>query len=245
MTDLPGSEGSRSQKKRILIVDDHPFFRKGLRQAFDGIEDVKVVGEACNGFEAVDLARRLKPDVILMDMQMAGLDGVQATRMILAEDPNARVIVLTAFARDDYVFDALRAGARGYLLKGVDEQTLADAVRAVVQGDVHLDGSVAGDVVKEFRRLSQVEQAALKNPARAANQTAPGAAAQTKHDLTPGEMEVLCLVARGEDNQGIARRLGLSEKTISNRMTTIYEKLQVATRIQAALVALRNGWVEL
>ena len=202
-----------------------------------------MVGEAKDGPEVVERARVLNPDVILMDIQMPGFDGVQATRMIFEENPKSHVIVLTAFRKDEYVFEAIKAGAQGYLLKGVDEETLTDAVRAVYRGEVIVDSQVAGDLLKEFRRLSEFEEitrrAAPSGAGAGLNQV------ETMQPLTDGEMDVLRLVAGGDDNAAIARHLNLSERTITNRLGTIYEKLQVNSRIQAALFALRSGWVKL
>ena len=228
---------------RLLIADDHQFFRWGLCQACTSEEDFEVVGEAKDGPEVVERARVLKPDVILMDVQMPGFDGVQATRMIFDENPKSHVIVLTAYRKDEYVFEAIKAGAQGYLLKGVDEETLADAVRAVYRGEVIVDAQVAGDLLKEFRRLSEFEE--ITRRAAPSGSAAGLPQVDLMQPLTDGEMDVLRLVAQGDDNAAIARHLNLSERTITNRLGAIYEKLQVNSRIQAALFALRSGWVKL
>lgn len=228
---------------RLLIVDDHRFFRWGLRLACEFEADFEVVGEAENGQEAVELARVLRPDVVLMDVRMPVSDGVQATDAITKKHPETRVIVLTAFQNDEYVFEAIKAGARGYLLKGVDEQALIEAVRAVHRGDVLIDAHVAASVLEEFRRLALVEREAVT---QAANTEGKERLAEIEMErLTEGEMNVLRLVAQGEDNQTIAERLSLSTKTITNRLSSIYQKLQVNSRTQAALYALRKGWVRL
>ena len=213
---------------RLLIADDHRLFRQGLRQLCELLGGFEVVGEAENGQEAVDLARRLKPDVILMDINMPILDGVQATHFITEENPSARVIILTMYRQDQYVLEAIKAGARGYLLKDIDEQELVDAVRAIHQGEAMINPSLASKVLDEFRRLSE-------------------AVAETEgiEQLTQGEMEVLRLVAQGADNKTIAQRLALSERTVANRLSNVYQKLHVNSRTQAALVALRRGWATL
>jgi DNA-binding NarL/FixJ family response regulator len=213
---------------RLLIADDHRLFRQGLRQLCELLGDFEVVGEAENGQEAVDLARRLKPDVILMDINMPILDGVQATHFITEENPSARVIILTMYRQDQYVLEAIKAGARGYLLKDIDEQELVNAVQAIHQGEAMINPSLASKVLDEFRRLSE-------------------AVAETEgiEQLTQGEMEVLRLVARGADNKTIAQQLALSERTVANRLSNVYQKLQVNSRTQAALVALRRGWATL
>jgi len=212
---------------QVLIADDHRLFRQGLRYVCES-GGLGVVGEAENGQEAVELTRHLKPDVVLMDIQMPVLDGVQATALIAEESPTTRVIVLTMYRQDQYVFEAIKAGARGYLLKDIDGQELVEAVRAVHRGEALVNPSLATRLLEEFRRLSQ-----------ATGQE------ETMEALTPGEMEVLRLVAQGADNKTIAERLALSERTVANRLSEIYQKLHVNSRTQAALVALRRGWVAL
>jgi NarL family two-component system response regulator LiaR len=213
---------------RLLIADDHRLFRRGLCQICEILGGFEVVGEAKNGQEAVDLACRLKPDVILMDINMPVLDGVQATRLITEENPSARVIILTMYRQDQYVLEAIKAGARGYLLKDIDEQVLVDAVHAVRRGEAMINPSLATRVLDEFRRLSQAV-----------------AAVEDIEGLTQGEMDVLHLVAQGADNKTIAKRLVLSERTVANRLSNVYQKLHVNSRTQAALFALRRGWATL
>ena len=213
---------------RVLIADDHRLFRQGLRQICETVGGFEVVGEAENGQVAVDLARQLKPDVILMDINMPVLDGVQATSFIAENTPAVRVIILTMYRQDRYVFEAIKAGARGYLLKDIDEQNLIDAIRAVYRGEALINPSMAARLLDEFRRLSQ----------------ASATTADTEN-LTPAEMEVLRLVAQGADNKAVADQLALSERTVANRLSGIYEKLHVNNRTQAALFALRRGWAQL
>ena len=210
---------------RVLIADDHRLFRLGLRQACESAGDFEVVGEAEDGQEAVELARRCRPDVVLMDIQMPILDGVEATRRIVENDPSVRVIMLTIYRRDRYVFEAIKAGARGYLLKDVDEGELLEAVRAVHRGEALINPSLATRLLDEFRRLGQ--------------------AAADVERLTQGEMDVLRLVAQGASNKEIAAQLHLAESTVSNRLSNIYQKLHVNSRTQAALLALRRGWAKL
>lgn len=213
---------------RVLIADDHRLFRQGLRQICETVGRMQVIGEAENGNEAVELARQLQPDVILMDIQMPALDGVEATRLITEHNPSARVIILTMYKQDQYVFEAIKAGARGYLLKDIDERELVEAVQAVHRGEALINPALAARLLDEFRRLSQA-----------------AAGAGDVEPLTPGEMDVLRLVAQGADNKTIAGRLAISEKTVANRLSEIYQKLHVANRTQAALLALRRGWATL
>ena len=211
---------------RVLIADDHRLFRQGLRYVCQA-GGIEVVGEAEDGWEAVRLARQLRPDVVLMDIRMPGLDGVEATRLITANQPEVRIIILTMYRQDQYVFEAIKAGARGYLLKDIDEKELVEAIHAVHRGDALINPTLAARLLEEFRRLSQ------------------GEAPEGTEELTEGEMQVLRLVAQGADNRTVAERLAISERTVANRLSEIYRKLHVNNRVQAALVALRRGWVSL
>jgi len=212
----------------VLIADDHRLFRLGLRQACESADDLEVVGEASDGREAVEMVRRFHPDVVLMDVNMPDLDGVEATRRIVAFDPSVRIVMLTIYRQDRYVFEAIKAGARGYLLKDVDEHELLDAIRAVHRGEALINPALATRVLEEFRRLSRA----------AAEDT-------DVEQLTDGERDVLRLVAQGASNKEIAARLHLAESTVSNRLREIYQKLQVNNRTQAALLALRRRLVRL
>lgn len=213
---------------RVLLADDHRLFRQGLRQICEILGGFKVVGEAEDGRVAVNLTRKLQPDVVLMDINMPVLDGVKATSLITKDNPSVRVIILTMYRQSYNAFEAIKAGARGYLLKDADEQELVDAVRAIHRGESLIDPGLATKVLDEFRRLSQV-RAEVGNMER----------------LTQGEMDVLRVVAQGADNKTTAERLNLSENTVANRLSNIYQKLHVNNRTQATLFALRRGWVAL
>lgn len=209
----------------ILIADDHTLVRQGLRQLCEGLGGFTVVAEAQNGAQAVALARSARPDVILMDIVMPGVDGVEAIRQIIATCPTARIIALTMYREEQYMLDAIRAGARGYLLKTIDAGELIAAIESVHRGDYLIDPLIAARVLSELH-LALPDLAQVK-------------------PLTEGEMAVLRLVTRGADNQEIARALNYSVHTVANRLRTIYEKLHVTNRTQAALYALRQAWVTL
>jgi DNA-binding NarL/FixJ family response regulator len=211
---------------RILIADDHTLMRQGLRQLCEGLGGFTVVAEAENGAQAVTLARTTQPDVILMDIVMPGLDGVEAIRQIVGEIPAARIIALTMYRQEQYMLDAIRAGARGYLLKTVDARDLIAAIEAVHRGEYLIDPIIAARVLSELH-LGMPPQAPRVEP------------------LTEGEMAVLRLVAQGVENEHIAQALYYSVYTVANRLRTIYEKLHVTNRTQAALYALRHGWAAL
>jgi len=204
---------------RILIADDHTLVRQGLRQLCEGVGGFVVAAEAENGDQAVALARSAQPDVILMDIIMPGVDGVQAIRQIMSETPTARIIALTMYRQEQYMLDAIRVGARGYLLKTVDARDLMAAIEAVCRGDYLIDPVIAARVLSELH-LPTPPQVPRAEP------------------LTESEMAVLRLVAQGVDNQSIAQSLHYSVYTVANRLRTIYEKLHVTNRTQAALYAL-------
>ena len=211
---------------RILLVDDQRLIREGLRVLLELEPGLEVVGEAGDGKEALEAYAALQPDVVLMDVRMPGIDGVEATRRLRERWPEARIIILTTFDDDAYVFEGLRAGALGYLLKDVSGNELAEAVRTAAAGGAPLSPSVARKVVAAFSRLSP--------PARPPDEGLP-------EPLSEREKEVLRLLAQGLTNREIARRLVLAEGTVKNYVTTILQKLGVRDRTQAALRARQMG----
>ena len=213
---------------KILLVDDQPLFREGLSTLLSVHPDFEVVGEAANGAEAIRLARSLLPLVVLMDLQMPVLDGVAATRRLHEEQPNCRVIVLTTFDDDELVFDGLRAGAVGYLLKDAPSEKLAEAIRVAARGETFLQPSVAAKVVAEFARLS-------RKTVTAANSVI--------EPLSEREIEILRLIAQGASNREIAGTLFLAEGTVKNHVTSILGKLEARDRTQAALKARDCGLI--
>ena len=208
---------------RTLIADDHPHFRDGLRALLLSAPDVKVVGEARDGEEAIRLAVRLQPDVILMDLNMPGTGGIEATRRILHTSPHISVLVVSMYEDDDSVFAALKAGARGYLLKGALKAEILRAIRAVTSGEAIFGPAIA-------RRIMQYFSAPRRDVPR-----------EAFPELTDREREILELIARHETNPEIARRLHLSQKTVRNHVSNIFTKLQVSDRAQAVVRAREAG----
>lgn len=207
---------------RVLIADDHPLFRKGMRTLLSADPGVASIGEAETGEEAVRRALELQPDVVLMDLQMPGGSGVQATRDILAAAPAIRILVVTLFEDDDSVFLALRAGARGYVLKDTDEEEMLRAIRAVANGEAIFSPAIATRVLAYFAA-----------PRRSAPEVFP--------TLTDREREILGLIAQGRSNAAIAATLSLSPKTVANHVSNIFGKLQVADRAEAIVRAREAG----
>ena len=213
---------------RILVADDHTLFRKGLRSLLEHLTGMEVVGEAATGSEAVTLAEELVPDVVLMDIKMPGLSGIEATKRVLQENPHIGIILVTMFDDAESVFSGMRAGARGYVLKGAEPQDLKNAIEAVYRGEVLLSSAIAAKLLHRFDRAGEPRQAGIPY-----------------EELTPRELEVLGLAAEGLRNKEIATRLVLSEKTVKNRISNVFAKLQVNDRTQAVLHALRTGLIRL
>jgi DNA-binding NarL/FixJ family response regulator len=218
---------------RVVLADDHPLFREGVASLLERSGDAVLVGEAATGEEAVRLADELLPDIVLMDLKMPGMGGTEATRRIVGRNPHIGVIVLTMFEDDESVFAALKAGARGYVLKDADRGMLLEAIRAVARGEALLGPSVAGRVLEQFAQASP-HVPVSSGPASSVR---PG----SFDGLTPRELEVLGLIARGLRNREIAGRLVISERTVGNHISNIFSKLQVADRAQAIVRARQAG----
>lgn len=206
---------------RVLIVDDHAIVRSGLRALLDTEPDIQVVGEAADGRQAVAMSAQFGPDVILMDLEMPVMDGIEAIREIAAAEGGSRILVLTSFATDDKVFPAIKAGAIGYMLKSTGPKELTDAIRRVDKGESSLDPLVARKLLEELAR--------------------PPAQPKAEDPLTQREEEVLLLIAKGYSNMQIATELVISETTVRSHVSNILGKLHLASRTQAALYALREG----
>jgi DNA-binding NarL/FixJ family response regulator len=213
----------------VLIADDQALVRVGLRKIFDAESEIDIVGEAGDGEDSVSEARRLRPDVVLMDIRMPVLDGIEATRRIVTAQPNTRVLILTTFGLDTYVYDALRAGASGFMLKDAPPEEIAAAVQIVARGDALLAPAVTRAVIEEFARQQQ------------ASASAPPPAAVA--ELTPREREVFELLARGLSNPEICKQLVITEATAKTHVARILQKLDLRDRVQAVIYAYETGLV--
>jgi NarL family two-component system response regulator LiaR len=211
------------QKIRILLADDHTILRKALREIIEKQCDMTVVGEARDGVEAMEKAEELAPDVILMDIRMPILDGVKAIRLIRAQDKHVGIVVLTMFNNEQLVFEAIKAGAQGYILKDAELDELLEAIRGVQRGDPMIDSSIAGRVLVEFCNLTRKQKS------------------RDFLDLSERETEILQLVAQGATNKEIAEMLFVSEYTVRNALSIIFQKLHVNNRTEAAVHALQEG----
>ena len=214
------SEAQRSIK--ILVVDDHPLFRKGIAYMLSSQADMDVVGEANDGFEALILVKEKMPDLILMDIQMPNCNGLEATRLIMQEMPYVKIVMLTFSDDDQSLFEAIKSGAQGYLLKDLEPEELADMLRGVFRGEAPIARTTASRILREFGRQNRSEGVGAR-------------------DLTPREVEMLRLIASGASNQEIAETLVITEHTVKNHLRNILDKLHLKNRVQAAVFAVREG----
>jgi len=210
---------------RILLADDHVLFRKGLTALLGSRPDIQIVGEARDGLEAIDAAREFLPDVILMDVNMPRCDGLEATRRIKREMPHVKIVILTVSDDDQHLFEAIKSGAQGYLLKDLEPYQLYDLLESISRGEAPLSGVIAAKILKEFT-----------NPSGATTQEA-----EVIDELTPRETQILQLVAKGKSNKDIADELVISENTVKIHIRNILEKLHLKNRIQAAVYAVSQG----
>jgi DNA-binding NarL/FixJ family response regulator len=213
---------------RVLLVDDQALLREGFRMILDAQEDIEVVGEAADGALGVELVRSLTPDVVLMDIRMPGTDGLEATRALAADGLATRILILTTFDRDEYVYEAFQAGASGFLLKDVPRSQLIGAVRTIAAGDKLLSPSITGRLIEEF----------VRRPPR------PDGTPPQLGELTERELDVLRLVARGLSNNEIANELIVSEATVKTHVAHILAKLNLRDRVQAVVLAYESGLVQ-
>jgi RNA polymerase sigma factor (sigma-70 family) len=213
---------------RILLVDDHVLFRKGVAALLSERRNIQIVGEAGDGLEAIKVARETLPDIVLMDIEMPNCDGLEATRQIKREMPHVNIIILTVSDDDHNLFDAIKIGAKGYLLKDLDPHQLYDMLESISLGEAPLSGVIAAKILKEFSQPSTESQDAI----------------DVVEDLTTREIDILQLVVEGMTNKEIASALNISENTVKIHLRNILEKLHLQNRIQAAVYAVRQGLVD-
>lgn len=224
-------------KTSIIIIDDHQLFREGVKRILDFESSFEVVAEGDDGSEAMGLVEKYRPDVVIMDINMPTMNGVEATKVLINRYPDTKVIILSIHDDENYVQHALRTGAQGYLLKEMDADALIEAVRVVADGGSYLHPKVTHNLVKEYRRLAAEENTG-HDMVQAPEIRRP------LHLLTRRECEVLQLLADGQSNRSIGESLYISEKTVKNHVSNILQKMNVNDRTQAVVLAIKNGWVE-
>ncbi|NHM29976.1 response regulator [Neobacillus terrae] len=223
---------------KIVIIDDHQLFREGVKRILEFEKSFQVVAEGDDGSQALDLIEEHQPDVVIMDINMPQINGVEATGMITEKYQDAKVIILSIHDDENYVMHALQTGARGYLLKEMDADALIEAVKVVADGGSYLHPRVTHNLVNEYRRLLASGEEAVSSGLRGIEIRRP------LHLLTRRECEVLQMLADGKSNRGIGEALYISEKTVKNHVSNILQKMNVNDRTQAVVVAIKNGWVE-
>lgn len=226
-------------KTSIVIIDDHQLFREGVKRILDYEATFQVVAEGDDGEQAVALVEQYKPDVVIMDINMPNLNGVEATKQLIESYPETKVIILSIHDDESYVTHALKTGANGYLLKEMDADSLVEAVKVVADGGSYLHPRVTHNLVREYRRLAVVSGQSMSSHPHIEMEIR-----RPLHILTRRECEVLQLLADGKSNRGIGDDLFISEKTVKNHVSNILQKMNVNDRTQAVVVAIKNGWVE-
>ena len=234
---------STSLPIRVLVVDDQSLIREGLAIILDSQPDIQVVGQAKDGRQAVKIAAQLEPDVVLMDIRMPLMDGIKATRQIKETHPQIQVVILTTYSEDELIFEGLRAGAVGYLLKDITRNQLAEAVRGAARGEAQIDPAIASQVLAEFQRMANALRRLGGQPTRLTDSTLDDFAPM--ETLTPREETILRLLTEGLTNAGIAERLHLSEGTVKNYVSEILSKLHANDRTHAVVLAIKHGLLDL
>ncbi|MCD1260855.1 response regulator transcription factor [Paenibacillus athensensis] len=230
---------------RIIIADDHQLFREGVKRIINMEEDMEVIGECGDGIQVIELCNQITPDIVLMDINMPLENGVVATERLKLIFPDVKVIILSIHDDESYVFETLRKGASGYLLKDMEAESLINAIRSVVAGHAYIHPKVTGKLINQLRRMTYLDDAGVVGPGQGVKDAGLKYIHNANSPLTKREAEVLRLMAEGKSNKLIGEFLYISEKTVKNHVSSILQKMEVDDRTQAVIIAIKNGWVTL
>ncbi|GIP35589.1 response regulator transcription factor [Paenibacillus sp. J2TS4] len=230
---------------KLLLADDHQLFREGVKRIINMESDLEVIGECGDGIQVIELCNSLNPDIVLMDINMPVENGVTATQRLKEIFPSIKVIILSIHDDESYVFETLRKGASGYLLKDMEAESLINAIRSVVSGHAYIHPKVTGKLINQLRRMTYLEESGSPIDGSADKEAGVKYIHSPNSPLTRREAEVLRLMAEGKSNKAIGEFLFISEKTVKNHVSSILQKLEVDDRTQAVIIAIKNGWVTL
>ncbi|MDR6553616.1 response regulator transcription factor [Paenibacillus qinlingensis] len=237
--------GSHKRNVHIVIADDHQLFREGVKRIINMEDDMEVIGECGDGIQVIELCNQITPDIVLMDINMPLENGVIATERLKLIFPDIKVIILSIHDDESYVFETLRKGASGYLLKDMEAESLINAIRSVVAGHAYIHPKVTGKLINQLRRMTYLDDAGVVGTGTGVKDSALKYIHNTNSPLTKREAEVLRLMAEGKSNKLIGEFLYISEKTVKNHVSSILQKMEVDDRTQAVIIAIKNGWVTL
>lgn len=232
-------------KIKILLADDHQLFREGLKRILNMEDDLEVIGECGDGIQVIEFCNHTLPEIVLMDINMPVENGVTTTERLKAMFPNVKVIILSIHDDESYVFETLRKGATGYLLKDMEAESLINAIRSVVQGHAYIHPKVTGKLINQLRRMTYLDEMGIVSGAAATKEVGVKYTAGEESPLTRREAEVLRLMAEGKSNKTIGEYLFISEKTVKNHVSSILQKMEVDDRTQAVIQSIKYGWVTL
>jgi two-component system, NarL family, response regulator DegU len=233
------------RKVKVLLADDHQLFREGLKRILNMESDLEVIGECGDGIQVLEFCNRQKPDVVLMDINMPIENGVVATERLREIFPEIKVIILSIHDDESYVFETLRKGATGYLLKDMEAESLTNAIRTVAEGHAYIHPKVTGKLINQLRRMTYLDEIGATSGAAASRETVTKLIPKGNNPLTRREAEVLRLMAEGKSNKTIGENLFISEKTVKNHVSSILQKMEVDDRTQAVISSIKFGWVTL
>ncbi|MNY19709.1 Transcriptional regulatory protein DegU [compost metagenome] len=237
--------GSHKRNVHIVIADDHQLFREGVKRIINMEDDMEVIGECGDGIQVIELCNQITPDIVLMDINMPLENGVIATERLKLIFPDIKVIILSIHDDESYVFETLRKGASGYLLKDMEAESLINAIRSVVAGHAYIHPKVTGKLINQLRRMTYLDDAGVVGTGTGVKDSALKYIHNANSPLTKREAEVLRLMAEGKSNKLIGEFLYISEKTVKNHVSSILQKMEVDDRTQAVIIAIKNGWVTL